>query len=77
MQPGEPGTKKLLEKYGQQLLCVRYRKDNQNEKCIITVKLIVDDGIYQDALTYRNSNTFFTHPQCNGTYRIQGNRTQR
>jgi hypothetical protein len=39
--PGKPGTKKYQKKYGDKLVCVRYKYDiNKNEK-IKTVELIV------------------------------------
>jgi hypothetical protein len=42
LRPGQPGTKKLLEKYGEDLVCVRYRYDSANMKRITTVELIVE-----------------------------------
>ena len=38
--PGQPGTKKCVEKYGDNLVCVRYKYDEQVKKKIITVELI-------------------------------------
>jgi hypothetical protein len=29
LRPGQDGTKSLLDKYGEQLLCVRYRYDDE------------------------------------------------
>lgn len=46
MNPGEPGTKRLLHQYGEQLLCVRYRGDNKTQRRITTVELVVDEGFY-------------------------------
>ena len=46
MKPGEPGTKRLLAHYGEQLICVRYRHDKQNRRRLTTVELIVDTGFY-------------------------------
>ena len=46
MNPGEPGTKRLLLKYGEQLVCVRYRGDNKLKRRITTVELVVDEGFY-------------------------------
>lgn len=62
MNPGEPGTKRLLAKYGEQLVCVRYRHDKQNQRRLTTIELVVDDGFYfPDAkagklLNYPNTN---------------------
>jgi len=43
LHPGDMGTKHLLEKYGEQLVCVRYRIDNYNKKRFTTVELIIDE----------------------------------
>ena len=40
--PGEPGTKKLVEQYGQDLVCVRYRYDAEHDLTVKTVELIID-----------------------------------
>ena len=44
MKPGQPGTKQLLEKYGAQLVCVRYRYDAATSKRIKTVEIIVAES---------------------------------
>ena len=41
--PGQRGTKKLIQKYGDQLVCVRYRYDEERKKRYKTVELIVDE----------------------------------
>lgn len=43
LQPGERGTKELVERYGDQLVCVRYRYDVQRRRRVKTVELIVDE----------------------------------
>ena len=40
LKPGQNGTKRLLEKYGDRLLCVRYRYDEKTGKRYTTVELI-------------------------------------
>jgi len=40
--PGQPGTKKLLAKYGQRLWCVRYRYDSQRQRRFKTIEIIVE-----------------------------------
>ena len=40
--PGAPGTKKLLRRYGNQLICVRYRYDAEHDMTVKTVELIVE-----------------------------------
>ena len=43
LAPGQNGTKKLLSRYGERLVCVRYRYDEQSKKRLKTVELIVDE----------------------------------
>ena len=45
--PGAPGTKKLVEKYGDRLLCVRYRYDAAKGRRLTTVKLIEEEQAWQ------------------------------
>jgi hypothetical protein len=42
LAPGQNGTKKLLMKYGDRLVCVRYRYDPQRNVRHKTVELIVE-----------------------------------
>ena len=42
-QPGSKGTKKLLEEYGEQLVCIRYRYDETRCRRLKTVELIIED----------------------------------
>ena len=41
--PGQRGTKKLIQTYGDQLICVRYRYDTERKKRYKTVELVVDE----------------------------------
>jgi hypothetical protein len=41
--PGRRGTKKLIQTYGDQLICVRYRYDDYHKKRYKTVELIVEE----------------------------------
>lgn len=41
--PGAPGTKRFKKKYGRRLVCVRYRKDPENERRLTTVEIVVDE----------------------------------
>ena len=43
IKPGLNGTKKYLQKYDDQLVCVRYRYDKLRNKRQTTVELIVDE----------------------------------
>ena len=42
LQPGQPGTKKLVDTYGDNLICVRYRYDHDKKKMLKTIEIIVD-----------------------------------
>lgn len=42
LKPGQKGTKALVEKYGDALVCVRYRYDEASRTRIKTVELIVE-----------------------------------
>jgi len=43
LKPGRPGTKRLLTEYGDRLVCVRYRYDDERKVRCKTVELIVDE----------------------------------
>jgi len=47
VQPGQPGAKKLLPQYGDRLVCVRYRYDEQRKKRFKTVELIVEEDDWE------------------------------
>lgn len=40
LKPGQKGTKALVEKYGSDLVCIRYRYDEESRMRIKTVELI-------------------------------------
>lgn len=42
LNPGEPGTKGLLKKYGERLVCVRYKYDITRKERIKTIELVVE-----------------------------------
>jgi hypothetical protein len=44
LPPGAPGTKRLAERFGNALVCVRYRIDEQARRRYTTVELVVADG---------------------------------
>jgi len=43
LKPGQKGTKRLMEQYGDSLICVRYRFDEQRGIRYKTVELIVEE----------------------------------
>ena len=53
LRPGDSGTKKLTEHYGDRLVCVRYRKDGKRQRRYTTIELIVDEGPIDHAKIYR------------------------
>jgi hypothetical protein len=44
LTPGQKGMKKFLERYGKQLVCVRYRYDDQRRKRFTTIEIIVEES---------------------------------
>jgi hypothetical protein len=44
LRPGQKGTKKLVTRFGDRLICVRYRYDTMRGKRFTTVELIVDES---------------------------------
>ena len=43
LTPGANGTKKLVERYGERLVCVRYRYDAERGRRLKTVELIEEE----------------------------------
>ena len=43
LKPGQRGTKKLAKEYGDRLLCVRYRYDEERSVRLKTVELVVEE----------------------------------
>jgi len=54
LKPGQKGTKRLLEQYGDKLLCVRYRYDEKRQMRLKTVELIVSETPCAPLLPYRD-----------------------
>ncbi len=46
-KPGERGTQALMQKYGERLVCIRYRYDPARKKRFKTVELIVAEQDWQ------------------------------
>jgi len=46
LYPGQPGTKKLVEKYGDRLICARYRYDSKRKKRTTTVELVESENAW-------------------------------
>ncbi|HEX5802247.1 MAG TPA: hypothetical protein VFY24_04440 [Azospira sp.] len=43
LKPGAPGTKRLLERYGSALVCVRYRLDGESGRRFTTIEIAVEE----------------------------------
>ena len=43
LKPGQKGTKRLVEEYGQSLVCVRYRYDVVRHVRLKTIEIIVEE----------------------------------
>ena len=46
LTPGANGTKKLVERYGNRLVCVRYRYDPDRQRRLKTVELIEEESTW-------------------------------
>lgn len=53
LRPGDPATQKFLDRFGDQLVCVRYRYDAATNLRMTMVELAVDTGLV--ALTPQQS----------------------
>lgn len=47
LKPGQKGTKRLVEQYGESLICVRYRYDKTLGVRLKTVEVIVEEKPWQ------------------------------
>ena len=52
LRPGQPGTKRLMEKYSKALLCVRFKYDAAQRKRLKTVELIEETTDWNPLLRY-------------------------
>lgn len=44
MKPGQPGTRKLVQQFGDRLVCVRYRYDALKRRRYTTAEVIVEES---------------------------------
>ena len=44
LKPGQPGTRKLVQQFGDRLVCVRYRYDALKRRRYTTAEVIVDES---------------------------------
>lgn len=57
LKPGQKGTKRLVEKYGDALLCVRYRYDEKRGVKLKTVELVVEEKTVKPDSHFRDEDT--------------------
>jgi len=68
LKPGQPGTKRLVERFGDALICVRYRYDEIREIRVKTAEIIVEERPGRAAPRLRDTDPVllqvpFTMPQ--------------
>lgn len=56
LKPGQNGTKRLLDKYGESLLCVRYRFDEKRGVRLKTVEIVVEEKPFKSAFRFRDED---------------------
>lgn len=66
-KPGEPGTHKLLKRFGERLVCVRYRYDPVRHKRYKTAEIIVAE---EDWLPPPESDAQAEPPQTQQLHRV-------
>jgi hypothetical protein len=44
LKPEQRGTKRLVEQYGESLVCVRYRYDEASRKRLKTIELVIEES---------------------------------
>ncbi len=61
LKPGAKGTKRLVEQYGEQLYCVRYRYDELTRKRIKTVELIIEEVPWSPSQEHDRNDLMAVH----------------
>ena len=57
VQPGQRGAKQFVEQYGDRLVCVRYRQDEQRGRRCKTVELIIEEWGWTPPLPRRRNES--------------------
>ena len=47
LRPGQRGTRRFVERFGDRLVCVRYRYDEDRQRRVTTVELVMDEGAWR------------------------------
>ena len=63
LRPGARGTRQLVQKYGNKLICVRYRYDKEKQQRVKTVELIEDSAEWQPRINNVESRISSIEPQ--------------
>lgn len=56
LKPGQKGTRRLVDRYGAALLCVRYRYDEKRGMRLKTGEIIVEEKPCTASLRYRDTD---------------------
>ena len=56
LKPGQKGTRRLVEQFGDKFLCVRYRYDEIRQVRMKTVEIIVEERPCKPPLRYRDTD---------------------
>ncbi len=56
LKPGQNGTKRLVEQFGDKLICVRYRYDEIRQVRMKTVEIIVDERPCDPNMRHRDKD---------------------
>ncbi len=66
LKPGQKGTRRLVEQFGDKLLCVRYRYDEIRQVGMKTVEIIVDERPCKPPVRYRDQDIVAVMVQFTG-----------
>jgi hypothetical protein len=56
LKPGQKGTRRLMEEFGDKLLCVRYRYDEIRQVRMKTVEIVVDERPCDPNMRHRDKD---------------------
>jgi len=56
LKPGQKGTKRLVEKFGDSLICVRYRYDESRGVRLKTVEIVVEEKPWKSSFHFRDED---------------------
>ena len=53
LRPGQRGTRRFVERFGDRLVCVRYREDPARQRSLTTVEVVMDERTWRPRSTTR------------------------